>query len=89
MLYLMTMLLCACQNTPANDCAWANEVLPITASSEFKVLGVDRLMLLNVRDKKAQEDIIIAASNNRDILTKDTATQILKADEAWEMNCQK
>ena len=82
----MMILLLGCKTTPASS-SWACEVLPIKTSSDFKLLTSDKLMKLNAGDEDEQRGVVVAATNNRDILTKETAIQIVNADDSAKVNC--
>jgi hypothetical protein len=44
-------------------------------------------MKLNAGDEDEQRGVVVAATNNRDILTKETAIQIVNADDSAKVNC--
>ena len=85
---VMTISLQGCENTRSNPCLWGDEVLPVTVKPETKYLTSKFLADLHSRKQSALDDLYIAASNNRDVLTINTTRNIKAANDAFKNNCK-
>jgi hypothetical protein len=62
--------------------------MPINPSPDFKVITPDVWRKLNSRDKPTESSVLIAASNQRDILSMETVKRLKNANDLWTQNCE-